>query len=495
MVKEYRLSPLMILVPVLLPVIGGFLILFLPFKKDQSRNIYSEIVALSTTLFVWLILLFADRGTANIYSFMQGFAIDFRVDGLSCLFAGMVSVMWPFVLLYSFEYMKDDKRKNSFYCFYVMTYGITLGLAFSADILTMYVFFEMLTLVTIPLVSHYQDHEGMFAGRRYAMYLIGGAALAFITVVLACVHGGGGNFTYGGLSLTGMDPFFMQLIFLLGFFGFGVKAAVFPFHDWLPMASVAPTPVTALLHAVAVVNSGVFAIMRLTYYVYGPDCLAGSWAQNVCLAVVSFTTVFGAAMALKERRFKRRLAYSTVSNLSYMLFGVMLLTSDGFQAGMAHMLFHSVIKMSLFLCAGAFMHVTGREYIYEVNGVGRHMPYTFTFYTLGALSLTGIPLFCGFVSKWKLLMAGASSGTPFAVAGDAALIVAAFLCAMYTLSISVRAFFPMRGKDTFPANEGICDAGWRMLVPIGFFSILNILFGVWSAPVLDFLGKIAGGMI
>jgi multicomponent Na+:H+ antiporter subunit D len=198
-------------------------------------------------------------------------------------------------------------------------------------------------------------------------------------------------------------------------------------------------------------------------------------------------------MALKERHFKRRLAYSTVSNLSYMLFGIMLLTPEGLIAGMAHMLFHGVIKMSLFLCAGAFMHVTGNEYIYEVNGVGRRMPLTFTFYTLGALSLTGIHLFCGFISKWRLLLAGAAAGTMCGVVGDVCLIVAAFLCAMYTLSISIRAFFPVRGTDRYP--YGLKEAGWRMLVPIGFFAFLNILFGVWSGPVMDFISRISSGII
>jgi multicomponent Na+:H+ antiporter subunit D len=171
----------------------------------------------------------------------------------------------------------------------------------------------------------------------------------------------------------------------------------------------------------------------------------------------------------------------------------MLLTPEGLLAGMAHMLFHGVIKMSLFLCAGAFMHVTGNEYIYEVNGVGRRMPLTFTFYTLGALSLTGIPLFCGFISKWRLLLAGAAAGTMCGVVGDVCLIVAAFLCAMYTLSISIRAFFPVRGTDRYP--YGLKEAGWRMLVPIGFFAFLNILFGVWSGPVMDFISRISAGII
>ena len=327
-----------------------------------------------------------------------------------------------------------------------MTYGVTLGVCYAADMITMYVFIEMLTLVTIPLVSHYGGHESMYAGRKYAAYTIGGASLGFMAVVLTTMFGMAGSFRYGGSIDVTYDAVMMQLAFVLGFVGFGAKAAVFPLHDWLPTASVAPTPVTALLHAVAVVNSGVFAVMRMTYYVFGADYLRGTTAQAICLALAVFSLLFGAVQALRERHFKRRFAYSTMSNLSYMLLGVMTLSPQGLKAGLAHMVFHGVIKISLFMCAGA--------------------PATFTAYTLCALSLTGIPPFCGFVSKWQLLTAGLGAATeavqmrtagstvsqilPYLLYGGvAALIIAAFLCAMYTLSITVRAFFPLDEKDLY----------------------------------------------
>ena len=482
----------LILVPILIPILSGILLLILQIQDDRPRNVYCEISACATSAAVWLVLAFGARSPVTVYSFIEGFAVNFEVDGPAALFAGMVSVMWPLVLLYSFEYMEHSVRKNAFFVFYVMTYGITLGIAFSADLVTMYLFFEMLTLVTLPLVVHYQDHESLFAGRRYAAYCIGGSSLAFIAVVMGTINGGG-DFVYGGALANVYSEELMRIVFLFGFFGFGVKAAIFPLHAWLPQASVAPTPVTALLHAVAVVNSGVFAIVRLTWYIYGPDILLGSTAQNICLAAAEITLVFAAVMALKERHFKRRLAYSTVSNLSYMLYGIMLITPKGFLGGIAHMLFHSVIKMSLFLCAGAFMHVTGNEYIYEVNGVGRRMPFTFAFYTLGALSLTGIPMFCGFISKWRLIEAGIEAMTPLSIAGCACLIVSAFLCAMYTINISIRAFFPMAGTDRYADQSGRKEAGWRMLVPVGFFAFLNVAFGICSGPVISFLWKIAMG--
>ena len=488
------MSPIFLLIPILFPVVGGFRLLLLKEQmEDRRRNRYSETIVCITSVLVFTALLAVRREPVMIYSFAGDFSIDFKVDGLSCLFAGMISVMWPFVMLYAFEYMQETREKNKFFAFYIMTYGVTLGVAFASNITTMYVFFEMLTLVTIPLVSYYHDHESMYAARKYAAFTIGGAGLAFITVIMTTVYGETGSFVYGGsLSINNISGI-MKFAFAAGFFGFGAKAALFPLHSWLPTASAAPTPVTALLHAVAVVNSGVFAIIRLAWYVFGPEYLMESGMQVTAILAACFTVVFAAVMALKERHFKRRLAYSTASNLSYMIFGVMLMTPEGLSAGLLHMLFHGIIKMSLFLCAGAFMHRTGNSYIYQVNGVGKRMPATFVFYTLGALSLTGIPLFCGFISKWNLVMAGIAADTALGILGVVCLIIAAFLCAMYTLSVSVRAFFPMDGTDHY--GEEKQEAGQLMLIPIAIFGILNILFGIFPAPIVSFIRQIAAGVL
>jgi len=486
------LSQILIILSILLPLAGGALFLWMPVTAELYERAWCECVTILTSLCVWMAILGGRADSFTIYSFTNGFAINFHMDGLSMLFAGMISVMWPLVTLYAFEYMKDALHKRSFFAFYVMTYGITLGIAFSGDILTMYVFYEMLTLITIPLVSHYQDHDSMYAGRVYAAYVIGGAAAAFITVVITTLRMGG-MFSLAGSSFAGQSVNLMLAVYVIGFFGFGVKAAVFPLHYWLPTATAAPTPVTALLHAVAVVNSGVFAIMRLTYYIYGAGYLRGTWAQHLALGTAAFTLVFAAVCAMRERHLKRRLAYSTVSNLSYMLFGTLLLTQAGFTAGMAHMLFHGIIKMSLFLCAGAVIHVTGKSWIYQLNGLGKKMPWTFAFYTLGALSLTGVPMFAGFVSKWRLLTAAAAAGTGWSYAGAACLIAGAFFCAMYTLTVSIRAFFPMKGTDLW-SDVQVTDPNWRMLVPIGFFAAANLYFGIWPGQILRFLGTIASGV-
>ena len=491
------MRPVMILIPIFLPLAGGAVLLMRHHMEEMHRRIYLELISLATTAFVWGLLLMGRTPVFTLYRFTGGFSMNFAVDGMSMLFAGMVSVMWPLVFLYAFAYMENAGWKNSFFAFYLMTYGITLGVAFSASLLTMYVFYEMLTLVTIPLVAHYRDHEGMHAARTYAAYTIGGAALAFMAVIWITLNGNEGIFSYGGSmegSFAGSASSLVRLIYLLAFFGFGVKAAVFPLHAWLPIAGVAPTPVTALLHAVAVVNSGAFAVSRLTWYSVGTDLIKGTWAQHIPLAVSSFTLVFAACMAVKERHFKRRLAYSTVSNLSYMLFGITLMTVPGLVGGLSHMLFHGIIKMVLFLCAGAFMHMTGNSYIYEVNGAGRKMPVNFALYTLSALSLVGIPLFAGFVSKWQLLTAGLEAGTRLGTVGVFCLITSAFLCAVYTLSVTIRAYFPPVRKDLY-RDADVKEAPLLMLIPIGIFAVLNVAFGVYPGPVMSFLGRIAQGLL
>ena len=490
------MSSLILIIPILVPIIGGYLIIPLGFKNRKVRDAYAMAVVCITSILTWICLFKVGIVGATLYSFTRGFSIDLRADEPARLFAVMVSLMWPLVMLYAFEYMSHTKRGNSFFAFYVMTYGVTLGVAFSANMTTLYMFYDLLSLVTIPLVTHYADHESSFAGRKYAAYTIGGASLAFFAVVMTSIYNGAGNFLYGGNLYGPYDPGLMQLVFLFGFFGFGVKAAVFPLHSWLPTASVAPTPVTALLHAVAVVNTGVFAIMRLAWYTYGPDFLKGTLCLKIAQAFAVFTLVYAACLAVKQRHFKRRLAFSTISNLSYMLFGILLMTPEGLEAGLLHMVFHGIIKITLFMCAGAFMHETMHSYVYEINGVGRKMPVTFAMYTISALSLVGIPGLCGFISKLHLVLGGLEEGSALAVIGSAALMLSAFLCAIYTLSVSVRAFFPMEGTDRYiGADDYVAkEVGALMLLPICTFTLVNVIFGLFPGPLTSFIEKMAWGI-
>ena len=489
------MTAIFLIVAILIPTVGGFAALRIPFRSKHSLHVYIETVALITTAAVLLLAIKAQSGWFSLLDFAPGFKFVLGLDGLGKLYAVLVSLMWPIVLLYTFAYMEHDDRERSFLGFYIITYGATLGICFSGSPLTLFFFFEMLSVSTLPLVAHYQDHESMFSARKYAAYLFGGATLGLSAVVIASLYGEGGMFKLGGDLVNNAPTELVRIIYLLGFLGFGIKAAIFPFHAWLPAASCAPTPVTALLHAVAVVNTGVFSVMRITYYSFGPGALKESWVETVCLLLASFTLLYSSIIAVRERHVKRRLAYSTVSNLSYMLFGIMLLTPEGMLAGTAHLVFHSLTKITLFMCIGSFMEQTGKAYMADVNGVGKIMPHTFICYTLSALSLLGVPLFACFVSKWRLLMAGAEAATITSYIGIGALILSAFLCAIYGLSVSVRAFFPVEGTDNYISVKRNDEGGWRMLVPLYVFTACQIVLGVFPGPVLSFLSKIVGGLI
>ncbi len=372
-----------------------------------------------------------------------------------------------------------------------------VGVAFSDNFLTLYLFYELLTLATLPLVMHSMDGKARYAGKKYLIYSLSGAAFAFIAMIFLLSYGSTLDFIFGGVldpAKTGGREALLQTVFVLGFFGFGVKAAVFPFHGWLPDASVAPTPVSALLHAVAVVKAGVFAVIRLTYYGFGCDFLRGSWAQTVVMAATAFTIVYGSAMALRTPHLKRRLAYSTVSNLSYILFSVTLMTPAGLVGGLSHMVFHAVIKITLFFCAGAIIYKTHREYVYELEGFGRSMPVTMAAFTIASLGLMGIPPLAGFVSKWNIATAAVDTGSPLAWAGVAALIISALLTALYLMAVVIRAYFPGKGFDPTSVKE-VKDPNRLMTVPLIVLSVVSILLGLCASPLLAAFEKIAAGLL
>lgn len=486
------MHPYFILISILLPIIFGALMMVIPFQTRRARQIYVMIGTLLTSAATLLTIFNRPDSPLDLIEFTGGLRFSFNIDGLAAVFGTLVAVLWPLATLFAFEYMKHEKRERAFFTFYLMTFGVTLGVAFSSNALTMYVFYEMLTLITTPLVFHTQTRAAVLASRKYLYYSISGAALGFISIIFIILYGSTTSFTLGGVLIPGGDTpeALMQFAYVLAFIGFGVKAAVFPLHGWLPSASVAPTPVTALLHAVAVVKSGVFAIMRMTFYIFGADFLRGTWAQTVVSIIAIVTILYGSTMAVKEQHFKRRLAYSTISNLSYMLIGVTLMTPLGFVAALAHMVFHAVMKICGFFCAGAVMYKTGKTYVYELDGLGRRMPFTFACFTVSALALVGTPGFAGFVSKWALADAALQAGTPLAYVSVGVLFLSALFVAVYMLSIVLRAFFPVKGAAV---AEG-ADPNWLMKLPLLLFTAAIIGLGVFSQPLLQLFEQIASGL-
>ena len=486
----------MIILVILIPIIAGALVPMLSFKKRWHMEVFLESAVILNSILVWYLLLHHSDSTFLLAHFTGDLSICFKVDGMGMVFAGLVSALWPFATLYAFEYMTKEEHEKIFFLFYTMTYGITLGIALSANLLTMYFFYELLTLVTVPLVMHTLTREAILASRKYLYYSLGGAAFAFIGLIMIIIYGTTTDFILGGvLDLTkiGGRTNVLLFVYVMAFLGFGVKAAVFPFNSWLPQAGVAPTPVTALLHAVAVVKSGAFAIIRLTYYSFGVDFLKGTWAQTTVMLVVMFTIVYGCSRAVKETHLKRRLAYSTISNLSYILFGVTIMTPLGLVGALTHLIFHAVIKICSFFCAGAIIHQTEKQYVHELDGMGYRMPCVFGIFTVSALALMGVPGLAGFISKWNLASAAAESGNPVAYLGIACLLISALLTAIYMLTIVVRAFFPGKDFDDSSIKE-FKDPNWKMLLPLFVFVFFTIAFGLYSQPLTDFFRDVAAGL-
>lgn len=482
------------LAAILLPVAGAVPVLVIKWKQRSHMMLYLETVTVVTSLIVWWLIFHRPQETFTVAYFTGNLSIALHMDGMTVIFAGLVSALWPLAMLYAFEYMKHEGHERVFFLFYTMTYGVTLGIAMAENLLTMYFFYELLTLVTVPLVMHTLSREAILASRKYLYYSLGGAAFAFLGLIFVIIYGQGTDFVLGGvLDMAGIGDRgnILLLVYVFTFFGFGVKAAVCPFGSWLPQAGVAPTPVTALLHAVAVVNAGAFAIIRVTYFSFGTEFLSGTWAQAVVMAAAIITIVYGCSRAVKETHLKRRLAYSTISNLSYILFSAAIMTPLGLRGALTHFVFHGVMKICGFFCAGAVIYKTGKNYVHELNGLGRGMPAVFGIFTVASLGLMGVPGLAGFISKWNIAGAAVASGNTEAYLGIGALLISALLTAVYMLSIVVRAFFP--GKDFVCRTEMLGqDPNWYMLLPLGIFAVCILLFGLFSEPLVEFFGKVAG---
>lgn len=490
----------LIYVAIFLPMLAGFALMLSPVKNRKTIIWVAEIVTIITAVLAWMLILNPPSEGVTLFRFVGKYTISFKIDGLSRVFAGLVSSLWPFAVLYSAEYMEHETsektlKEKTFFGAYIITFGVTLAISMADNMLAMYVFYEMLTLVTTPLVLFNMSDEAISATRKYIVYSLGGAAFAFIGLIFLMAYGDSVQFTLGGVinsaNLNGRDEI-LRLIYVFAFFGFGVKAAIFPFNAWLPKAGVAPTPVTALLHAVAVVKSGAFAIIRLIYYSFGTDFLRGSWAQYLTMGFTIFTIVYGCSMAVKERHIKRRLAYSTISNLSYILFGATLMTPLGMTGALSHMIFHGVMKIAAFFCAGAVITKAHKTFVYELEGMGKRMPWTFAIFTISSLSLMGVPGLCGFFSKWQLAKAAVSAESTIGLVGLGALLVSALLTAIYMFQIILRAYYPLESAEVSTQK---CDPTWRMLVPLTVFTVAIILLGVFNAPLIAFFEKVAGGLI
>lgn len=486
------MAPVLYLICIFLPILVGTGILIFRFRSSAALKTVAVGGVCAASAAALAALISGTGETLLMLRFSNTLSVVFRPDDAGRFFLGIIAALWPLTALYSCSYMEGSDHLPLFFGFFCISYGITAGIALAGNLFTMYVFYELLTLTTVPLVIHPLTRDAIRAAKIYFIYCMGGAALGFASMLFLLSNGAGGMFLAGGtLSAHPYDPNITCLFYLLGFIGFGVKAAVFPLHAWLPEVSVAPTPVTALLHAVAVVKAGAFAVMRLTYNSFGTALLSGTWAQYAVMMLSAFTIFYGASKAVKEIHFKRRLVYSTVANLSYILFAFSLMTPSGQQAGLLHMAAHACTKILAFFCAGAVLHFNGRPMIAELEGIGRKMPVTFACFTCAALSLTGIPPFTGFVSKWHILTASVGLGSVYPYIGTALLLAAALLSAIYMFTVVLHAWFP--GSGFSPSSvENVTEADWRMLVPMIILAVGTLLCGVFSEPIVRAAAAAAG---
>ena len=483
------------IISIIFPIIAGIILFTLKLRNFRLRNMmYLTVILITSALILTTVLysIFVEPVDVTLVTFSSFLGISFRIDTASAIFASIIAVLWPITTLYAFSYMEHEHARNRFYSFFTMSFGVVCGIAFAKDLFTLYLFYELMTLTTLPLVMHENDEKAKSAGKKYLIFSMIGASLIFIVLVFFINFGTTLNFAYGGI----MDPVkilgfnnMIQVMAVLGFFGFGVKAAIFPFHSWLPSASVAPTPVTALLHAVAVVKAGAFGVMRVLYFCFGTDKLFDTPAQYIMIIFASITIIYGSATAFRCPHFKRRLAYSTISNLSYILLGFAILSPMGLTGGILHMIFHAVIKISLFFCAGAVLVKGKKEYVYELEGLNRKMPLTCTVFTIGSLGLMGIPPLACFISKFVIGSASAATGTWPGYFGGLALAVSAVLTVVYLSTCIIRFYFPMKGAD-LSSLERIEPMDKSMGFAMVFVTVAGIVLAFLSGPITHILERV-----
>ena len=485
---------------VIFPILSGLCFLIFRPQKMKTRNTAAILCALLTSAAIGLSIFGTIRSGAESTSvlllrFSDLLKFELRIDGLSMIFGGIIGVLWPVTVIYAFSYMDDEEYLNKFFGFFIISYGVVAGIALSGNFFTLYFFYELMTLATLPLVMHEMNGKARSAGIKYVVYSMAGAALIFIAMVFLIRYGVSLDFLAGGvldMSKVAGNENVLRFVFVLGFFGFGVKAGIFPLHDWLPSASVAPTPVTALLHAVAVVKSGAFGVLRLIYYGFGTSLLLGTGAQAVVICAAAATIVFGSVKALRTGHLKRRLAYSTIANLSYILLAFAVMTPDGLTGGLLHMIFHAVIKISLFFCAGAILHHCKLEYIDDMEGLAKKMPITCGVFTFMSFALIGIPPLGGFISKWTIGTAACSLGNWAGIVGACGLIVSAIFSMLYMMTVVVRFYLPLKNAKALPPT--VHEADRKMTVPLLGLVVLCVILSLISKPLIHLIMAFAAGM-
>ena len=465
------------------------LLIILSDRRADLREFWSLLGSIVKFLVIISMIPLVLAGNTLEYSlveFYPGIGIAFKVDALGLMFASTASFLWIMASVYSIGYMRSMKEhaQTRYYACFAVTLSATIGAAFAANLLTLYLFYEIITMVTYPLVSHKETPEAMAGGKKYITYLLGASKLFLLpALVLTYTVAGTLEFAGGGVFSAVADKTLITVIYILFIAGFA-KAAIMPFHGWLPAAMVAPTPVSALLHAVAVVKVGVFSIVRVLLFVFGVDMLKDLHVGIPTALVVSFTIITASIIALTKDNLKARLAYSTISQLSYIVLGVALLSPAGITGGIVHITNHAFAKITLFFCAGSIYVASHKTNISEMDGIGRKMPFTMVAFAIGVLTMVGVPPAGGFITKWYLAI-GAMQAESIVILF--VLLTSTVLNGAYFIPIVYKAFFKNPIEEVGEGHGEEIKENPFIVVPLVITAIGSLVLGFYPDILLTFI--------
>ena len=480
-----------ILCAIFWPLLGAIGIALLGQRHANGREAVTLVTSVVLAVLVWTLLpdvAAGDRPSVLIADLMPGLAIEFRVEPIGILFASLASLLWIVNSLYSFGYMRanNEQHQTRFYVLFAVALSAAMGIAFAANLLTLFIFYEVLTLSTYPLVAHKGNRKAVVSARVYLGVLLGTSiGLLLPAIIWTYWVTGTLEFTSGGILEGKLAGPAVGLLLALYVFGVG-KAALMPVHRWLPAAMVAPTPVSALLHAVAVVKAGVFTIMKVVVYIFGVDFLFAEPSADWLLYAAAFTVLAASVVALRQKNLKRLLAYSTIAQLAYIVMAAAILKPLAEVGAVVHMVTHALGKITLFFAAGSLYTAAKLTEVDQLRGIGRRMPWTMTAFTIGALSMIGMPPTAGFVSKWFILT-GAFQSTNYVVIFT--ILASTLLNAMYFLPIVFAAW--LREVDvTTSTDHG--EAPRAIVIALTVTSVLTLLFFIMNQSVLDLALQLVG---
>lgn len=475
-----NLSAWMPVFVILTSLVTGIAIFLLPEDWHRTRSVLNLFGAVAKLVLIAVMLVGVYYGGAYVtrLPFVPGIDFLLRADPLAMLFVTLSAGLWLLTTIYAIGYLEGSPHRSRFFGFFSLCVTSTMGIAFAGNLFTFFLFYELLTLSTYPLVVHRGTAVALRAGRIYLAYTLAGGAVLLLGIAWLYGIAGPIEFTSGGALAVaaGAEHATLRAIFVLLMLGLGVKTALVPLHGWLPQAMVAPAPVSALLHAVAVVKAGAFGVVRVVYDVYGIEFAAELGLLLPLAIVAGFTIIYGSVRALAQDDLKRRLAYSTVSQVAHIVFGVAIFGPVATIGGVVHLVHQGIMKITLFFCAGNLAETLGIHKVSEMNGAGRRMPLTMAAFTLGAFGMIGTPPLAGFISKWYIGLGAFASGREWAVA---VLVASGFLNAAYFLPIVYAAWF----KPAPPEWPHERDRGWYetsalLLVPTLVTAALTLLVGV-----------------